>query len=159
MAIFISDRVSGGTVIAIGISSTIYFATKSMVQLPLSRIIDKSPRKAKIALVGGALLATLSPLIYLFAKDIWLVYLAQFIYGLGGGLSYPAWTGIWSRHLDRGQEGFEWSLYSTSIEIGVAAAAVIGATVAQLFGFNATFILVSLFSLVGCILLLQVKDQ
>lgn len=158
LAIFINDHITGGSVLAVGIAEMIYFATKSATQLPMSKVIDKFPHKARYVLIAGALLTTVAPIIYIFAKEIWWIYLAQFIYGLGSGLNYPAWLGIWSRHLDKGQESFEWSLYATSVEIGIAAAAAIGATVAQLFGFEATFALVSVFSLSGCLLLLRVKS-
>ena len=106
----------------------------------------------------------LVPFIYVFAKGINFIYLAQILYGVGSGLAYPTWLGIWSTHLDRKHESFEWSLYSTLTGLGTAATATVGAVLAQFFGFEVTFIIVGILALVGCFILfglerLEVKSN
>lgn len=158
IAIFISDSIKGGSIFAAGLASTIFFITKSVIQLPFSRYVDTHDSKIKWLIVGSLLIA-LVPFIYIFASDIYYIYLAQFIYGIGSGLAYPTWLGLWSTHLDKNHESFEWSLYSTTIGIGTAAAASIGAALSDFVGFQFTFAVVGIMSLAGCIVLYVLEKQ
>ena len=76
------------------------------------------------------------------------------IYGLGSGLAYPTWLGLWSANLDKGRESFQWSVYSTSTGLGTAATGATGAAVASMVGFYATFIMAGLLCLLGCLALI-----
>jgi DHA1 family quinolone resistance protein-like MFS transporter len=99
------------------------------------------------------------PILYLTADSIYKVYLAEMIYGLGSGLAYPTWLGLWSRNLDQGNESFQWSIYSTSTGIGTAATGTIGAAMASFAGFTTTFVLAGLLCLLGCITLMVLENR
>jgi len=99
------------------------------------------------------------PFIYIFSKHIYLIFLAQVVYGLGSGLAYPTWLGLWSTHLDKKKESFEWSLYSTMTGLGTALTAAIGAALAQFVGFNFTFLFVGVLSLIGCMMLFEIDRR
>ncbi len=147
-AIYVNDSIAGGSIFMAGIASTIFFATKSLVQLPFSTYVDKHDNKHLLLLIG-TLLTTLTPFIYMLAKDISIIFLAQVIYGIGAGLSFPTWMGIWTTHLDKKQAAFEWSLYSTAVSIGTGTSAAIGAAVADYLGFYYTFLMVAMLSVTG----------
>lgn len=152
LAIFIKENLAGGTIFAAGLAGALFIITKSAVQLPFSRYVDRHDRKV-IWLLVGTFLITLVPFVYIFARDIYFIYAAQILYGIGSGLAYPTWLGLWSTNLGRNHESFEWSLYSTLVGLGTAAAATIGAGVAEFVGFQYTFALVGIMSLVGCFIL------
>lgn len=160
LAIFIKDNLYGGQIYAAGVASMLFLLTKSCIQLPFSRYVDKQTHSVRWLIIGSACIA-LVPFCYIFATNVVHVYLAEILYGIGSGLAYPTWLGLWSTHLDRHHESFEWSLYSTLTGIGTAAAAAIGATLVQLVGFKPTFLVVGLLSLVGCFILfmLNVKER
>jgi len=159
LAIYINDGgVSGGSMLSAGLASALFLFTKSMVQLPFGRYVDNQPGKTKW-LILGTLLMALVPVIYVTAHSIYQVYLAEMIYGLGSGLAYPTWLGLWSANLDKGQESFQWSVYSTSTGLGTAATGAAGAAVASLVGFSATFILAGLLCLLGCAALLVMERR
>ncbi len=149
LAIFIKDNLTGGTIFAAGFASTLFLITKSIIQLPFSRYVDKHENKVKW-LMAGTFIISLVPLVYIFSNHIYFIYAAEILHGIGSGLAYPTWLGLWSTHLDKKQESFEWSLYSTGISVGTAITAVIGATLAEFAGFTFTFLLVGLMSLAGC---------
>ena len=151
-AIYINNNLTGGSIFAAGLASTIFFITKSLVQLPFSRYVDKHDNKYLLLMVGTFFIV-LTPVIYMFAKDIAEIYLAQVIYGVGAGLAFPTWLGIWTKHLDKHHESFEWSLYSTLVNVGIAISASIGAALADYVGFFYTFFLVTVCSLVGLLVL------
>ena len=154
LAIYIKDGLSGGTVFSAAFASTLFLLVKSLVQLPFSRNVDKMSDETRSRwLVAGTVLIALVPFIYIFSSSIAYIYLAQVLHGAGSGLAYSAWLGIWSTHLDKNRESYEWSLYSTLVGIGTAISAFVGGFVAQFIGFRLTFALVGVFAMVGCFFL------
>jgi len=65
----------------------------------------------------------------------------------------PCWYAIFTRHIDRGNEGLEWSASDTSIALGQALAAAAGGLLAEKYGFSPIFLLMSVLSLIGASLL------
>jgi MFS family permease len=154
LAIYINGGgVIGGTMLSAGLASALFLFTKSMVQLPFGHYVDKQPGKTKWLILGTLLMAGV-PIIYITANNIYHIYLAEMIYGLGSGLAYPTWLGLWSANLDKGRESFQWSVYSTSTGLGTAATGAAGAAVASLVGFYATFIMAGLLCMLGCLALI-----
>ncbi|MBU1180064.1 MFS transporter [Patescibacteria group bacterium] len=160
LAIFIKEDLEGGTIFAAGAASAVFLLVKSAIQLPFSRYVDTHDRKLTWLRVGTALVSVV-PLLYIFATHVNHIYIMQILYGIGSGLAYPTWLGLWSTHLDKGHESFEWSLYSTLAGLGYAATAAIGAAIAQFIGFSAAFVMVALMSFTGCLILfgLSKKDE
>jgi DHA1 family quinolone resistance protein-like MFS transporter len=158
IAIFIDGSIEGGSIFTAGIASTIFFVTKSLIQLPFSKYVDGHDNKIHW-LVLGMCLVTCVPVIYLLAPNIWFIYLAQFIYGVGSGLAYPTWLGLWSINLDKNHESYEWSLYSTLTGIGTAISASAGAAMADFLGFRFSFVVVGIMSIIGCIVLIVLEKQ
>lgn len=158
LAIFINDGVTGGNMLTAGIASALFLLTKSLVQLPFGKYIDGHARKMQWLMIGTLLMA-LVPIIYVTAHSIYQVYLAEAIYGLGSGLAYPTWLGLWSANLDKGKESFQWSIYSTSTGLGTAATGAAGAAISTLLGFTATFMLAGLLCLLGCFALLALEKR
>ncbi|MDD3897207.1 MAG: MFS transporter [Candidatus Peribacteraceae bacterium] len=151
LAIFIAQDIVGGSVFTAGLASSIFLVTKSFAQLPFSLHIDRISDHAKRWwLLAGTICVTVVPFLYIMANHVRMIFLAQFILGIGSGCAYSAWLGLWSRHLDKGHESFEWSLYSTLVGLGTAAAATIGAAIANRYGFHAVMLGAGALSLVGC---------
>ncbi|MBI2671952.1 MFS transporter [Candidatus Woesearchaeota archaeon] len=156
LAIFIKENLIGGTVFTASLASTIFLLVKSMVQLPFSKYIDKESDKTKWVILGSIFISIV-PFIYIYSSHIKMIYLAQILYGIGAGLSFPTWLGLWSTNLDKKNESFEWSLYSTLVSLGVAVAAAIGGAIAQFIGFTYTFMFVGLMSFIGSFILLGLE--
>jgi len=154
LAIYINDGgLTGGTMLSAGMASALFLFVKSLVQLPFGHYVDKQPGKSNWLILGTMLMAAV-PIIYLSANSIYHVYLAETIYGLGSGLAYPTWLGLWSANLDKGKESFQWSVYSTSTGLGTAATGAAGAALASQAGFAATFISAGLLCFLGCLALI-----
>lgn len=159
LAIFMKDNLIGGTIFAVGVSSTIFLVTKSLVQLPFSKYVDSHDNKIRW-LIAGTFLISIVPFIYILANDIKLIYLAQVLYGVGAGFASPTWLSLWTTHLDRKHESFEWSLYSTTVGIGIALTALIGAAIAEYIGFRYTFVITGIMAFAGgCILFILEKND
>jgi MFS family permease len=72
------------------------------------------------------------------------------------GMAIPGWAAIFTRHIDKGKEAFEWSLESTAMGLGAGITGAIGGILASKFGFNIVFILVAVGAFMGSLLLLTI---
>lgn len=156
LAIFINENIEGGSIFAAGLASTLFLVTKSFVQLPFSKYVDRHENKAQWLIISSCLIAVV-PFLYMFAHHIYTIYFAQVIHGIASGLAYSTWLGLWSLNLDRRRESYEWSLYSTLSGIGAAITGAIGAAVAAVIGFSFTFLLVGVMSILGCLVLVGLE--
>ncbi|MEK9157778.1 MAG: MFS transporter, partial [Patescibacteria group bacterium] len=136
---------------AIGFGAAIVQLCKVIVELPLSKILDKNHGEYDdfYSLMIGSTLIACVPFAYLFAHSIHHIYIIQAVYGVGIAFSVPPWYAIFSRHIDKMQESFEWTLDSVSIGLAAAAAAAVGGMIAQKFGFNTVFIIGGVFAICG----------
>ena len=158
LAIFIKDNLIDGTIFTAGLSTTLFLVTKSIIQLPFSRYVDSHDDKVRFLIIG-TLLISFVPFIYIFATSMKYIYIAQFIHGIGSGLAFPTWLGLWSSHLDRKHESFEWSLYSAIVSIGTAIAGALGAAIAQFLSFRVSFFIVFIASLIGSSILFGLERK
>lgn len=146
-AIFLKEEIKGVSIAAIGISSFIFLITKSICQPFIGKFADREPankREIKFLFLGSALIA-ITPLIYFFAQNIYHIYAAQFIYGLGSAFSFAAWYTLYTRFVDKNKEGYQWSIYDTGVGLGGAFTAFVGGFLAEFFGFKAIFFLIFFF--------------
>src|SRR3972149_1435221 len=153
-AIFIIENLEGGSIVAAGLSTTIFLVVKSAVQMPLSKyFIDKEKHKTRSLLLGTLLIIAV-PFIYIAAKSVYAIYLAQAIYGLGAAMAYPSWFSLFTTYMDKKHKGFEYTLWSTSIGVGTALTAYFGAKIADVLGFKTLFLVVGIVALMGFVLLI-----
>ena len=160
-AVFLLEKISGSTLVVIGISEAIYLVTKSLIQVPLGIIIDKTKGEEIDFwfLFLGNLIMSLALFAYIWVSMPWHIYIIAFIYGVGGALAYPAWTGLFTRNIVENKESFAWSFSTTFVELGRAGAAVLGAVIGEFLGFNSLFIIVGGLSLLGTFLLFIFFDD
>lgn len=160
-AVFVTGQIKGGNVEMAGLAITISLLTKSLVQLPVARLIDK--KRGEIddfwVMIIGSLVISFSAFLYIFANAISHIFLIQIVNGFGSALSYPSWLAIFTRHVDTHKEGLEWSLYFTATDLGGALVAGLGGAIANYLGFQPLFLLVGLLSLLGtAFLFVSYKD-
>ncbi|MBN1162704.1 MFS transporter [Patescibacteria group bacterium] len=161
LAIFFTDKVSGGDVTMVGIAMGMYFLVKSLVQIPVARYIDleKGELDDFWILITGSIISTSVPFIYLFVSEPWHVYAVQILHGLGAALSFPPWPAIFTRHIDEHEEGLEWSIYYSATDLGTAVAGAIGGFIAATYGYEFVMLAVGLFSIMSTFSLFHMKND
>jgi DHA1 family quinolone resistance protein-like MFS transporter len=159
-SVFIIQSVAGATLTTVGIAASIYWITKSLIQLPIAYYLDRTTgeRDDFYVLLAGLMLVGLTAFSFILVHEIWQLYLAQFFHAIGFGMYVPSWTGIFSRHVNREHSSFAWSLDSTTISFASGVTGAIGGALAQAFGFPIVFFLGGLFSLSAAFLVLAVPD-
>ena len=159
-AVFVTQQISGGTVAVVGFAITIYWVTKSILQLFVAKFIDRNHGELDdfyFFLAGGFLNAVFVSLYY-FSQEIWHIYALHFLVAIADALLVPPFYAIFTRHIDKGQEGFEWSLYSSfSLGAGSALGAAAGGILATVVGFRIIFPLVGFFTLIFTIILVFLR--
>lgn len=154
LAIFIKEDLIGGSIVTAGLATTIFLAVKSVIQLPLSKyFIDKNKHKTRLLILGTLLIITV-PFIYILAKTVYVIFIAQAVYGLGAAFAYPTWFSLFTTYMDKKHRGFEYAIWSTGVGVGTALAAFLGAEIANIIGFKYLFFIVGLIAFLGFLLLI-----
>lgn len=142
-AVFITDNILGATLKTAGFALAIYAFTKAIVQIPLARKIDKynGERDDFFVLLAGAAIGIIFPFSMLVVTKSSQLYLLEFLAGIGDACLMAAYYGIFARHVDKGSEGFEWSLFSAfGLTISTAVGGALGGIFADAYGFRALFL-------------------
>ncbi len=160
-AIFLTKQIQGGDLKMVGFVAATYWIAKSIIQPFIAHRLDRNHGEKDdfIFLVGGMYVANLIPLGYIFSTQPWHIFTLELIRGIAMACVVPTWSGIFTRHINKGREAFSWSLESTGIGFAAGLAGAIGASLASIFGFKIVFVLVSIFGLMSSSLLILIRHQ
>ncbi|OGZ65085.1 MAG: hypothetical protein A2812_00780 [Candidatus Staskawiczbacteria bacterium RIFCSPHIGHO2_01_FULL_36_16] len=164
-AIFILEKITDGdslrAVEVAGFSALFYWITKSIFEIPIGWFLDKKygEKDDFWFMVIGTFITAVVPIGYLFSYVPWHIYFFQIIHAMGMAMALPSWLAIFTRHIDKGKEAFEWSIETTSIGAGAGIAGGIGGLIAASFGFKVVFVFVSSLTFFSAILLMFVKNS
>lgn len=160
-AIFLTRQIQGGTIEMVGFIAATYWITKSAVQPFIAHALDanKGERDDFKFLILGMYVANLVPFGYLLSTQIWHIFALEFLRGLAMACVVPTWSGIFTRHIDRGWEAYSWSLESTVIGFAFGIAGAFGGILATLVGFKVVFVLVGILGLLATSLLFLIKNK
>jgi len=164
-AIFLVQQIAAGNPAEgakiAGFASLTYWIVKSSLQIPIGSYLDKNHGEKDDLwfMVFGTFLTSLTPFGYLISSLPWHIYAFQVLQGIGMAMVVPSWSAIFTKHIDKGKEAFEWSVRSTSLGFGTGLAGAGGGLLVALFGFKIVFVLVGLFTMLSALLLLLIHKE
>lgn len=164
-AIFIVQKIALGNTTEgakiAGFASLTYWILKSSLQIPIGKYLDTNlgERDDFWFLVLGTFLAGFSPFGFLLASQPCHIYGLQVLHAIGMAMAIPSWGAIFTRHIDKGREAFEWGLESTSLGFGAGVAGAVGGILVAFFGFKIIFILVGTLTIISACLLLAIHKE
>lgn len=160
-AVFVTDRIQGGNIEVVGYAAAIYWIGMSLVVVPFGRYLDKNHGEKDDFwfIVLGNLLAASAVLGYIFSYLPWHIYGLQALYAFGMGMNIAAYSAIFTRHIDKGREAFDWSSRAAFIGFAAGITGALGGIIANRFGFNILFIGILIFVLVSALLPFFVYDR
>lgn len=160
-AVFITQKIEGGTLAIIGFTAAIFQICKSLLQIPIANYLDKNHGEKDdfYSLVIGSFLISLVPFLYIFASKPIHLYIVNAIYGVGAAFAIPPWNAIFTRHIDKMQENTDWAVESVSIGVGAASAAALGGIIAEKFGFQVVFLIAGIIAIIGAITLTRIYSS
>lgn len=159
-SIFIIEEIRGATLVTVGIATAIYWVIKSIIQVPMANFLDKTDGEKDdfYVLIVALLLASATAFSFTLITEIWHLYAIQVLHAVAFGLYVPAWTGMFSRHLDKKHEALDWSLNSATIGIASGITGIASGILANAFGFSVPFILAALLSIVSALAVMAAPD-
>ena len=158
-ALYITQEV-GAAAVMVGFASAIYWTVKSVIQLPIARWIDKNHGEIDdyYSLLFGLCISTAGIFLLYFAQTIWHIFGIQFLIAIGDAFAVPPLYAIFTRHIDKNAEGFEWTLQSSfSLGAGSAIGGALSGILAALIGIRATYLLNGTLMFVGLVILFFLK--
>lgn len=157
--ITMNDTVQGATVA--GFASLFYWLTKSVLQIPIGHYLDKNHGEKDDFwfTVVGTFLTGLVPFGYLISSLAWHIYFWQIIHAIGMSMVIPSAYAIFTRHIDKGKEAYEWGLDSTLLGIGVGITGAVGGIMVAYFGFQAIFILTGIFTIISALFFFLIRKE
>lgn len=140
--IFIMQRIEGADLKTIGYAVAIYWISKSILQIPISRYLDKTRGENDdlFSMMLGNFLFAVVALLYIFAKTKFDLFLLQGLLAFAGALFIPPWYAIFTRHVDKFEVSFEWSVNSGLLGVGMASAGALSGILATKYGFDILFV-------------------
>jgi MFS family permease len=82
-------------------------------------------------MIIGILITSVPPFLFMVANQTWHIYAAQVLHGIGMALVIPSWSAIFTRHIDKGDEAFDWSVRSTSLGLAIGISGAVGGVLAS----------------------------
>lgn len=160
-AIFLIENIQGGDAKVVGIAAMIFWVTKSLIQIPVGRYLDinHGEKDDFYFILCGTILASFVPFGFLMASLPWHIYLLQIFHAIAMAIVIPAWSAVFTRHIDKGQEAHEWGTYSTFYGFSVGIAGALGGLIVTLFGFKMIFTLVGILTMVAVLFLLIIRKE
>jgi MFS family permease len=159
-AVFIVQRVEGGTLTTVGIAAAIYWILRSVLQIPIAKYLDKTSgeRDDFMALIGGLLLVGISAIAMSWVRTIWELYAIHAVHAVAFALYFASWPTIFSRHLDKNRISFDWSLDSAAVGIASGLTGFLGGLIAQTLGFTVVFVFAGILAFVAAFILIAVPN-
>jgi len=153
-AVFLTDKLRDGSLEVAGFAAAIYWVVKSIAEIPIGRALDriKGEKDDLLFLVSGYLIVALVHFGYTQATLSWHIYILEFVYAIGIAIAAPGWAAMFTRHIDKGREGFEWSIEHVAYSIGMGITGALGGILVTRFGFNTVFILAGIIACFGALL-------
>ena len=157
IAIFLTQHLPGVTLAVLGISMAIYSIFKSLFQIPIARWLDstKGERDDFYIMLLGVLLAIFYCTGFLVIKNVTHLYILQVLTGIADACIFSAYYAIFSHHIDKESQGFEWSLFSVGgLTASAAVGGIFGGWIALQYGFDTVFILAATLNAVAALILI-----
>jgi len=160
-AIFLVLHIHGGSPAVAGFAAGIFWITQAIVLIPLGKQLDKNHGDLDDFwyIFIGNILASFIALGYLISTLPWHIYVLQFIYALGSAMNIAGYTGIFTRHVDRGRESSAWSTRAALVSVGAGVAGSLGGIIYEYLGFKILFIGVSILSFLSALILLVILNE
>ncbi|MDD5098514.1 MAG: MFS transporter [Candidatus Pacebacteria bacterium] len=160
-AIFIVEKIQGGSALVVGIATAIYWILRALLIFPIGTLLDKydGDRDDYLFLVTGNFVSALVLFGYIFAIYPWHVYMLQLFYGLGMAMSIAGWRSIFTKKIDKGKEATEWALDDMFISLGCGIAGLVSGWIVTIIGFNQSFLVAGFFGILSTLALLGLRKE
>ena len=160
-AVFLTDHLKDGNIEVAGFAIAIYWIVKSIFEIPIAKFLDKrkGERDDLLFLVAGYFVVALIHFGYTQATLSWHIYILETLYAISMAVAMPGWSAIFTRHIDKGKEGLDWSIEHVCYSVGTGIAGALSGILVTKYGFNVVFVIAGIIAVIGSLIPLFVyKD-
>jgi MFS family permease len=152
----------GGDILTAGYSYALFTIICGVFILLLGIWENRSKHQEKI-IIASRILAVIGFMGYLFVSNPVDLFLVQIVLGISVAFVVPAFDSFYSRHIDKNRETEEWGAWEGVYQISLGISAVVGAVVADFFGFKTLIWLMIMFAvfslIVACLMVVKSKKK
>lgn len=151
LSVFVTEEVSGGSLTAVGIVVAIFWFTRAVLQIPVAAYMDRTPGENDEfhIIVMGLMIAAAAAFLMPLATTVRHVYLIEFVHAVAFSFYIPAWTSIFTRHVDPQHSALEWAIDRSVSAVATGGAGLLGGIVAGMYGYNTVFAVAGILSLLA----------
>jgi len=156
MAVFITQHIIGASLATVGVAVAVYSIIKSFIQVPLAKRLDSQAGEKDdfFVILTGGVIGIVYSFGFLLIHYVGQLYVLEIVSGIGDACTMAAYYAIFSHHIDKNSEGFEWSLLSVGgLTVSTALGGVVGGFASQRFGFPVVFISAGFLNILGVFIL------
>lgn len=142
-SVFIISKIPGATLVHLGIGHAIFMIGIILSEPVISKYYDKTQDKgaAFYGFVFGNLLKSVFRILFVFMSSVGMFYVVYFLLGIVHAIEFPAFSKIFSEHIDKGFESTEWSFKDLFVAMGKVLTFFLSGYIATYLGYNFLFIL------------------
>lgn len=144
-ALFIEDI--GGNLMDVGYVAAVFSLTAGVTTLISGRFSDKIKENEWILVIGYSIIA-IGFFLMIFVNSLWQLLVVEILIGLGEAIYASVFDSIYTKHIKNPKKaGSEWAVWEMMSYFTAALGALIGAFIAQSFGFSVMFIIMTIISI------------
>ena len=122
----------------LGYASVVFNVSIGLLMILIGKLSDKLNKE--LITVAGYYLFAVGTLGYMVISRSWHLFLLQVVFALASACLSAPLTALFSRYIDKKDEGLQWGLNSGGERIAVAVAVLAGTLIVTRFGFTTLFI-------------------
>lgn len=147
LSIFIVQEVPGASVETAAFGFSFYLLARVAASIVGSKFCAHARDSRKVFMIIYAILIlNIAYVLMAFTRSIFSIYMFYTIIGMGIGLASPIRSALFSTHLDKNKETFEWALLDSVILIGIAICSIVSGVIIRDYGYTTLFLLATFFN-------------
>jgi predicted MFS family arabinose efflux permease len=132
----------GGDLMDASIAGGVFASTAGLTTLISGKYTDRI-KQNELIIVAGYTIMGIGFSLYFWVDSIIFLFIAQAIIGLGEAVYSPAYDAVYTKHMDESKSGSQWGAWEAMNYFTIAVGALIGGSLATLFGFQVLFIVIA----------------
>ena len=151
-SIFAATQIPGGSAEVAAFVFSVHILVRVVFELASGRYLSQSSETKKfITAIAGTSLLSIAYLGFSYTQTAIQLYFFAGLTGMGLGIATPAKNSLFSLHLDKSKESFEWGMYDATVFMAMALAAIVGGFIATNYGFPLLFQLAAVVNAIAII--------
>ena len=150
-SVFVVTNIAGGNVQLAASAISTYLIFRVIFEIIIGRYLSKGKKYELHTIILGIAIISISYIGLSLSGNIPTVLLFISTAGAGIGIMSPSSSSIFSTHLDKNREPYEWGMHDAFVFGSMALATALGGFIVSQYGFRFLFMLAALVNIIGVV--------